>query len=267
MKYIEYFGMKKEPFSDDLKTKELLPMPGTLAVKERLDYVMSISGVMVITGDVGTGKSTAIRWSLDQFHDSEINSFYVVANSGSAMELYKQMCWSLGLEIRSSNRSLLIKEFKAAVTDILAQKKNKTVIIIDEASLLRGDIFAELHIINQFNFDSEKRFALVLVGQNNLLDKLKSRAAAPLASRVTARAHIPSVSENEMDIYLKHHLKVSGIKANLFSDNATTAIWQGSGGLLRKSNQLARGALVACMADTTDRVNEEHVRRASTELI
>lgn len=267
MKYIEYFGMKREPFTDDLKSKDLLPLPGTLAVKERLTYVMGIGGVMVVTGDVGTGKSTAIRWSLDQFHQSEINSFCVIANSGSTNELYKQLCWSMNLNIRGNNRSLLLKEFQAAATEILAQRKNKTVIIIDEASLLRSETFAELHIINQFNFDSEKRFALVLVGQNSLLDKLKARSSSSLASRITARAHLPSISENQMKDYLTHHLKISGIKSNLFSSNAIRAIWQGSGGLLRKANLLAKGCLVACMADNTDLISEEHVRRAATEIM
>ena len=217
MKYIEYFGMKTEPFTDNLKSKDLLPLPGTLSVKERLDYIMNIGGVMVVTGDVGTGKSTAIRWSLDQFHQSEINSFYVVANSGSTNELYKQLCWSMNLNAKSGSRAFLLKEFKSAVTDLLEQRRNKTVVIIDEASLLRNEVFSELHTINQFNFDSEKRFALVLVGQNNLIDKLKSRTSVPLASRITARAHLPSISESQMEDYLAHHLKVCGLKVRLFS--------------------------------------------------
>ena len=267
MKYLEYFGMKTEPFVDNLKSKDLLPLPGTLSVKERLEYVMSIGGVMVITGDVGTGKSTAMRWSLDQFHKSEINSCYVTANSGSTSELYKQLCWGMNLSARSSNKALLLKEFKAAISDVLEQNKNKTVVIIDEASLLRIDVFAELHTINQFNFDSEKRFSLILVGQNNLIDKLQYRTSIPLASRVMAKAHLPALREQQMEGYLTHHLKVSGLKARLFKDNAVTAIWQGSGGLLRKSNLLARGALVACMIDNGELVTEEHVRRASTEIM
>ena len=61
MKYCEYFGLKKEPFSNDLVLKDLLKLPGTLAVKQRIDYLIKTGGVMAITGDVGIGKSTAIR--------------------------------------------------------------------------------------------------------------------------------------------------------------------------------------------------------------
>lgn len=267
MKYAEYFGMKKEPFSDDINEKDLLKLPGTLSVKQRMDYILNVGGIMVVTGDVGSGKSTAFRWSLNQYHKSEINCFYVTANSGSTCELYKQLCWSMQLNINSGSKSLLLREFKTGITEILEQNRNKTVVIIDEASLLRADVFAELHTINQFNFDSEKRFSLVLVGQNSLLDKLKYRTSAPLASRVVTRAHLSAINEDQMTDYINHHLKISGIKVKLFTKNAVTAIWQGSGGLLRKANFLSKGSLIACMIDKEEQVTEEHVRRASTELI
>ena len=267
MKYNEYFGMKKEPFADDINDKDLLQLPGTLSVKQRIDYILNMGGVMVVTGDVGSGKSTALRWSLKQYHKSEINCYYITANSGSTNELYKQLCWSIPLNINSGSKSLLLREFKSAIADATEQNKNKTIVIIDEASLLRADVFSELHTINQFDFDSKKIFSLVLVGQNSLLDKLKYRTSAPLASRVITRAHLSSINEEQMEDYINHHLKVSGIKSKLFSKSAATAIWQGSGGLLRKANLLSRGSLIACMIDKEEQVNEEHVRRASTEII
>lgn len=267
MKYTQYFGMKKEPFTENLNSKELLALPGTLAVKQRIEYILATGGVMVVTGDVGTGKSTAIRWSLDQFHKSEINCCYVTANSSSTSELYKQLCWGVNVNAKSNSKSYLLREFKTTVSDLLEQNKNKTLVIIDEASLLRTDVFSELHTINQFKFDSEKRFALVLVGQNQLIDKLKYRTSIPLASRVMTKAHLPAINEQEMEGYIEHHLKVSGVKARLFTKNAITAVWQGSGGLLRKANLLARGSFVACVKDKEELVTEEHVRRASTELI
>ena len=267
MNYTEYFGMTKAPFSDDISEKDLLKLPGTLSVKQRMDYVLNIGGVMVVTGDVGSGKSTSIRWSLGQYHNSEITCCYITANSGSTNELYKQLCWGMKLNVRSGSRAILLKKFKQAITDTLNRNKNKTIVIVDEASLLRADVFAELHTINQFNFDSQKRFSLILVGQNSLLDKLMYRTSAPLASRVMARAHLSAISESQMEDYLRHHLRLSGVKVKLFSDNAVSAIWQGSGGLLRKSNFLAQGSLIGCMIEGAKQVTEDHVRIASTELI
>jgi len=267
MNYTEYFGMKAEPFINNLATKDLLKLPGTLSVKERLDYISKGGGVMVVTGDVGSGKSTALRWSLSKYHPSEIHSIYVTANSGSTNELYKQLCWGLKIDTQTGSRSLLLKMFKGAVQELVSQQKIRLVIIIDEASLLRPEIFAELHTVTQFDYDSNNLFSLILAGQNSLLDKLKYRSSAPLASRVITRSHISSITRDQMQVYIKHHLKVVGIKKGLFNESATTAIYQGSGGLLRKANSLARGSLLACMIDGDDQVNEEHVRRASTELI
>ena len=242
-------------------------MPGTLAVKQRMDYVLKSGGVMAITGDVGIGKSTSLRWSLDQYHKSEIQCLYITATSGSASEFYKQICWELKLEAKSGSKVSLIKELKCAIEEYINQKKGKLVIVIDEASLLRSDVFSELHTLTQFNYDSINLFSLILAGQNSLLDKLSYRASAPLASRVITRAHLSNLDREQMNDYLKHHLKIAGIKGNIFSENVVTAIHQGSAGLLRKANSLARGALLSCMIDKENEVSDEHVRKASTELI
>jgi type II secretory pathway predicted ATPase ExeA len=78
--------------------------------------------------------------------------------------------------------------------------------VVDEAHLLRVDIFAELHTITQFDNDSKKLFSLVLAGQPNLLEKMTYRSSAPLASRVVARTHLSHLNQDQMTVYLEHHL-------------------------------------------------------------
>ena len=104
-------------------------------------------------------------------------------------------------------------------------------------------------------------------GRNNLADLLIYRTSLPLASRVVARTHLQGVSKKDMEAYILHHLKVAGVKQNLFADAAITAIQQGSGGLFRRANHLARGALIAAAKEKSQMVAAEHVRIASTELI
>ena len=148
----------------------------------------------------------------------------------------------------------------------LVGKKMKTVLIVDEASLLRLDVFSELHTICQFDQDSKPYLPLILAGQNNLVDKLLYRDSQPLASRIVARSHLEGINRHDMEQYLRHHLAVAGVKKNLFDQAAVTAIHQGSGGLFRKANHLARGALIAAAADQAVTVSPEHVRIAATEL-
>ena len=93
------------------------------------------------------------------------------------------------------------------------------------------------------------------------------RQSRSLASRVVARAHLEALTQDEMAAYLTHHLEIAGVKQNLFTEQAVTAIHQGSGGLLRRANNLARGSLIAAAAEKCNIVAAEHVRMASTEII
>jgi len=265
--YTAYFGFKKQPFISDLAVKDLMQLPATLSVHQRMDYILGVGGLMAITGDVGCGKSTSLRWALSQYHPSEVLAVNVVANSGSTNELYKQLCWALDLDVHSASKALLMKEFKSTLKDLVSRKKQKVIVLIDEANLLRVDVFAELHTLTQFEYDSKNLFALVLAGQSSLIDKLTYRSSLPLASRIITRTHLSSLGPEQMADYLKHHLKIAGVKNNLFDQNATIAIHQASSGILRKANSLAIGALMACMIEQENSVTAEHVRIASTELI
>lgn len=264
--YCVYFGLKSEPFSSEIGAKNLLKLPSMVSVKERFDYVMN-GGLFIITGEVGSGKSTSLRWSQSQYHPSQHLFLNITASGGSLIELYRQLCWDLDVEMKSGSRVGILKTFKATIREIVSKKKQKITIVVDEAHLLRIEVFAELHTITQFDNDSKNLFSLVLAGQPNLLEKMTYRSSAPLASRVIARTHLGHLSQDQIAIYLQHHLEVCGCKKQLFSDQAITAIYQGGGGILRKTNFLARGGLIAAAMEKESVVSAEHIRIASTELL
>jgi type II secretory pathway predicted ATPase ExeA len=261
-----YYGFKHDPFSSEIQGKNLLKLPSMVSVKERFDYLQQ-GGVFVVTGDVGSGKSTSLRWSMGQYHPSQYLFLNVIGTGGSLVEFYRQVCWELDIEISSGCRTGVIKKFKSAIKDIATTKKQKVMIVVDEAHLLRSDLFAELHILSQYENDSKNYFSIVLAGLPSLLDKLTLRSSAPLASRVVTRTHLTNLSQEQMKIYVEHHLSVAGIKSSLFADAALTAIYQGSGGILRRANLLARGGLVAACIEKSEIVSAEHIRIASSELM
>ena len=145
-------------------------------------------------------------------------------------------------------------------------KKLKVVLIVDEASMMRLEVFAELHAVTQFEQDSKPWLPIILAGKTNLVDILTYQTSMPLASRVVARSHMEPVTRDRMQEYLAHHLSITGVKTGLFDDAAITAIHQGSGGLFRKANNLARGALIAAANEQSMTVTAEHVRLAATEI-
>jgi type II secretory pathway predicted ATPase ExeA len=264
--YRSFFGLKKEPFGSDIRLKEILKTAELIDVKERFDYVIRIGAIGLVTGEVGSGKSTAIRYAAEHLHPSEYKSLYMTASSGAIMEFYRQLVNELDIHIKSNSKTLMLRLIKKEITQLVCEKKIKVVLLVDEASLLRLEVFAELHTICQFEKDSKPYLPMILAGQNNLIDKLSYRSSAPLASRIVARSHLQGTDLAGMQDYLKHHLSIAGIKQNLFDQNAITAIHQGSGGLFRKANHLARGALIAAAANQATLVNADHVRLASTEI-
>lgn len=264
--YRVFYGFQKEPFSQDLRIEDMMKNAAVIGVKERFLFAVKLGSVAVITGDVGSGKSSALRFASSALHPSEYRILYVTATSGSIIELYKQIGYALDIESRSSSKAVLTKMIRICLMELI-QKKKKPVLIVDEASLIRLDVFAELHALAQFEGDSQPVLPIILAGQNNLIDNLMFRQSRPLASRVVARGHMESLSSEEMTGYLQHHLNVAGCKHSLFSEQAGTAIHQGSGGLLRRANNLARGALVAAASEKCSVVSADHVRIASTEII
>ena len=265
--YKTYFGFSKEPFINDIHAKDILVTPELKGVAERIEYAVRLGAVALITGDVGSGKSTALRWSMERFHPSEYKMLWITATSGSILEFYRQLLRALDNDAASMSKAFYTRTIRKEVTDLIREKGQKPVVIVDEASLLRLEVLIELHTITQFEGDSKPWLPLILVGQSVLEDNLRYRKALPLASRVVARGFLEAVQKTELDDYLKHHLTIAGVKTTLFTDAALTAIYQGSGGIYRKANNLARGSLIAAAADKASQITPDHVRVASSEIM
>ncbi len=264
--YRSFFGLNKEPFSADIGLKDILATDQLVNAKTRLDYVIRLGAVGLVTGDVGSGKSTAIRYAQGNLHPSAYRTIYITASSGSIMELFRQLLNELSIHRRSNSKITMLRLIKKEIIDLVLEKKLKVVLIVDEASLMRLEVFAELHTICQFGIDSKPYLPIILAGQNNLIDNLSYRSSQPLASRIVARSHLEATDHEGMKTYLEHHLAIAGVEHNLFDQTALTAIHQGSGGLFRKANHLARGSLIAAAANKNSMVNAEHVQLAATEV-
>jgi type II secretory pathway predicted ATPase ExeA len=267
MSYRSFFGFTREPFTADLELDSILQTPELLAVGQRVEYVMRVGGVGLLTGEIGAGKSTALRWAAGSLHPSKYKVLWVTATSGSILEIYRQLLAELDINTASSSRAVLTRMIRGQIENIVTTKKQQPLLIIDEASLIRLDVFTELHTLTQFEADSKPWLPVILAGQNNLADNLLYRTALPLASRVVARSHLEAVNRDGMEAYLQHHLNIAGLKSSPFDEAAVTAVHQGSGGLFRKANHLARGALIAATAEKSQLVTPDHVRVADSELL
>jgi len=265
--YQMFFGLKRAPFVADLDRDHILQTADLLAAADRLQYAIGLGAIALVTGEVGSGKSTALRWAAGCLHPSKYRLLWVTATTGSILELYRQLLAELEINTASSSRAVLTRLIKAQIVELARGKKQLPVLIVDEASLLRLDVFAELHTITQFEADSKPWLPMILAGQANLADNLLYRTAIPLASRIVTRYHFHAVNREAMEAYLAHHLKVAGLAHNPFEAAAITAIHQGAGGLFRMANHLARGALIAAAGEKSQTITADHVRLAASELL
>ena len=266
MTYRIFFEMKQEPFCADVELAHILETDALKAVSERVHYAMNIGAMALVTGEIGSGKSTALRYVTEKLHPSEYRPLYIVATTGAIAELYRQLLHALGAPMKGVSKAIMVQRIRDELQDLVRGKKLKTVLVIDEASLLRLEVLAELHTLTQFEKDSKPYLPIVLAGQANLVDSLMYRSSMPLASRIVARSHLEGVSRGQMHEYLRHHLDICGAAHDIFDEAAVTAIHQGSGGLFRKANHLARGAIIVAAKNKSMTVTADHVRMAATEI-
>lgn len=265
--YRMFFELTAEPFAADIATENILVTDALKSLEQRVHYAVRTGAVALVTGEIGSGKSTALRYVCESLHPAENLCLYVTATSGSIMELYRQIVMALGIANCGASRAVMLKSIRGLVTEMACGKKLKLLLVIDEASLLRMEVLSELHTLLQFEKDAKPYLPMVLAGQNNLLDNLAFRPASPLASRVVARSHLEGVGRQQMHQYIVHHLSIAGTSRELFDEAAITAIHQGAGGLFRKANHLARGALIVAASQKSMTVTADHVRLAATELL
>ena len=266
MTYRIFFEMKREPFAADVDLEHILVTPALKAVSERVHYAMNIGAMALVTGEIGSGKSTALRYVTEKLHPSEYRPLYIVATTGAIAELYRQLLHALGAPMKGVSKAIMVQRIRDELHELVQGKKLKTVLVIDEASLLRLEVFAELHTLTQFEKDSKPHLPIIFAGQANLVDSLMYRSSMPLASRIVARSHLEGVSRGQMHEYLQHHLGICGVTHDIFDEAAVTAIHQGSGGLFRKANHLARGAIIVAAKNKSMTVTADHVRTAATEI-
>jgi general secretion pathway protein A len=259
------FGLSREPFAQHIPVEDLYPLPGLKAFSQRFEYALSLPAITVITGDVGSGKSTSLRAVTAQLHPAQYVVLSIVATAGGMLELLRQVCFCLGGPPSNSAAALMstIRELLCSITD----KKQIPVLLIDESHLLRLEVFAQLHTLAQMPFDHKSLMPLVLSGQTSLIDRLLFHTSKPFASRVIGRTHLQPLELQDMKGYLLHHLRIAGAREDLFAEHAVTAIHQSSGGLLRRAGHLARGAMIAAAAEKAPVVSADHVREASTEIL
>lgn len=242
--YLSYFGLSDNPFS-------IAPNPAYLYMSARhkealahLNFGLRESGGFVmLTGEVGTGKTTVSRKLLQQLPENTQVAM-ILNPTLSALELLATVCDELSIKYEHQRSSL--KYFTDLILGHLAQNHEKqinTVLIIDEAQHLLPEVLEQLRLLTNLETNREKLLKVVLIGQPELQALLKRNELRQLAQRITARYHLLPLNEDEVRHYIAHRLSVADGDISMFAPATIKAVFQITAGIPRVINLLCDRAL------------------------
>ena len=259
-----HFGFVKMPFSKDIAPSDLFSHQGHLEAVARIGFLVDELGIGVMTGEVGSGKTVAVRKAVSLLEPSRHSVIYLSNPALGTRGIYQQIVAHLGEQPHFHKASLIPQAVSLLSGE--SEKGRKVLVICDEAHLLEGSQLEELRFLTNAEMDSSSSLALLLVGQPNLKARLRLSTFAALEQRITLRYSLPQMTSEETKSYINHHLKLAGRTDALFSDEATGLIHQVSRGLPRSVNNLARQALIAAYANRSAIVDERSARQAISEV-
>jgi type II secretory pathway predicted ATPase ExeA len=258
--YESFFGLKEKPFS-------LLPDPDFLFMSSKHSLALSIleyslagqAGFCAITGDIGSGKTTLIRTLLRRIgRDVTLG---LISNTHSG--LTDITAWALAAFGRGTNAQSDAEIYQELMHFLIGEygAGRRCILIVDEAQNLTVEALEELRLLSNINSDKDLLLQIILVGQPELLVKLKSPELAQFAQRISISYHLTPLGYADTRRYIRHRLQVAGADRPIFSDTAIGAVQYFSGGVPRVVNAICDMAMVYGLADNKTEIDLDVVLR------
>ena len=265
--YQSYFGLTEAPFS-------IAPDPRYLYMSQRhqealahlLYGVNAGGGFVLLTGEVGAGKTTVCRCLLEQIPES-CDVAYIFNPKLTVAELLSTICLEFGITYPPGNTS--IKVFVDCINAYLLQANARgrhTVLIIDEAQNLSADVLEEMRLLTNLETSQRKLLQIILLGQPELAAMLERPELRQLAQRVVARYHLGPLTRPEVAAYVRHRLELSGARRPLFPAALMGRLYTLSGGIPRVINVLCDRALLGTYVQSKERVDRATLAQAAREV-
>ncbi len=268
--YYQYFGLTEAPFSIAVNPRYLFMSPRHRDALAHLLYgVGAGGGFILLTGEVGTGKTTINRCLLEQLPpDTDVA---IILNPAlNAIELLASACDELGIQHDREQHTL------KALTDKLHTfllenhaRGRKTVLLIDEAQHLDFDVLEQIRLLTNLETNSEKLLQIILIGQPELAHNLAQPELRQLNQRITARYNLDPLNFEETEAYIQHRLQVAGMSPErvIFSASVVRGIYAATRGVPRLINVLCDRMLLGAYGRNKSRVDHAMLRQAVREVL
>lgn len=265
--YQSYFGLSAAPFS-------IAPDPHYLYMSQRhqealahlLYGIHGAGGFVLLTGEIGAGKTTVCRCLLEQLPET-CDVAYIFNPRLTALELLATICAEFHIEVASEFAS--IKQYVDVLNTYLLNAHacgRQSLLIIDEAQNLSSDVLEQMRLLTNLETSERKLLQIILIGQPELQAMLAQPELKQLAQRIVARYHLGSLNRQEVGAYVQHRLEVAGTQRQLFSKAALNRIHRLSGGIPRLINLLCDRALLGAYVQGKERVDRATLAQAAREV-
>lgn len=265
--YQDFFSLKEQPFS-------ISPDPDFLFLSDRhkealahLTYgLQGNGGFVLLTGEVGTGKTTVCR-ALLQDMPANTDIAFILNPALTEIELLATICDEFKIKYKPENPSLKLL-FDALTTWMMSNllSGRGAIVLIDEAQHLSFSVLEQLRLLTNIESNNKKPLQVILIGQTELQQKLKQTELRQLAQRITARYHLLPLTRQESEYYIQHRLNVAGASFPLFERAAVAQIFKISQGIPRLINLLSDRSLLCAYSQNSLKVSAQMVRKAGHEM-
>ena len=264
--YYDFFGFREPPFS-------IAPDPRYLYLsarhKEALAHLMygveGQGGFIVITGEVGTGKTTVCRCFIENA-PGYVDIALILNPRLSARELLSAICDELAIAHEpEASIKILVDAINQDLLKAYSEGRHK-VLMIDEAQNLSADVLEQLRLLTNLETAEKKLLQIVLLGQPELQSVLALPELRQLNQRVTARYHLDAIDRSELPAYLHCRLSVAGLRGEIFTSGAMRNLYRASKGIPRLINLIADRALLGAYSEGEHQITSRHVRQAAKEV-
>ncbi|HEX4899811.1 MAG TPA: AAA family ATPase [Pyrinomonadaceae bacterium] len=261
--YAEFYGLKELPFALTPDPRFIYFTPSHIEVMANLHYgIESGKGLVVVTGEVGTGKTTILRWMMQRL-DRTVLVAYIFNPRLSVPEFYQHVAKLLGVQNWETKSDLLLELGRALETR--HSRGLRTVLIVDEAQGLSSHVLEEIRLLSNFESNTAKQLQIVLTGQPELRDVLNNPDLRQLKQRIALRCVIkplPTIEETER--YIISRLLVAGAeRTHIFSPAAVDFIYRCSDGIPRNVNNLCDNSLLAGFAAGKETISRDLVEEVA----
>ena len=268
--YLQHFALKREPFSIVPDPDFLYPSQQHRQAVAHLKYGLDREGgFILLTGEVGTGKTTLTRTMLQRI-PAHVRVAYVLNSKLNETDLLASICDELAIKLqKSKNLSFSKICIDALNQDLLAShaKGQKTLIVIEEAQNLSADVLETLRLLSNLETNTHKLLHILLVGQPELLEILGQKQLRQLNQRVVSRFHLLPLDQSELSNYINHRLHHAGAAGPIFDQGCIKVLFRLTKGVPRLINLICHQSLLAAYSLGAKSVSPALVKDASVEIL